>query len=402
MWNCEILWNVGWQLFRQEAVETCLSECLHHVSISGLSSSRIWLTRQMASSFAAAWRTPSWSNLAALECCFIGTNTREWSSCEQNGQPKLGFKTIKAEVRKGLWVKTDPREGEAVSRYDNLKTWINFDTTSALRLQSLTVHLATSSSDCSHVGILQVQRQCFGMKIGRALGGQLAQGYSICFQRCGLKQIWKFKSMLENAVESLTLAVSCLFTLHPRLSLQEAESFTKARAFSTRRVWNLCQDVCTHNFSTNWRTPLSPRQKGHRFCSHHSYQLLHVIAVGTFFKSHFLFFEMLRGADIVQGMLDKAAAKGCEARNSNAQVATELFWSAVSWPRKPWHSTTESLWVSLSLSLALYVSLKVEGTIQGHLAHWLAVWKRVQERSGRVRRGHQRLCRCVVAGCSAL
>jgi|Cyp1metagenome_2_1107374.scaffolds.fasta_scaffold06544_7 hypothetical protein len=30
-------------------------------------------------------------------------------------------------------------------------------------------------------------------------------------------------------------------------------------------------------------------------------------------------FEMLRGADIVQGMLDKAAAKGCEARNSNAR-----------------------------------------------------------------------------------
>ena len=30
-------------------------------------------------------------------------------------------------------------------------------------------------------------------------------------------------------------------------------------------------------------------------------------------------FEMLRGADIVQGMLDKAAAKGCEARNPNAR-----------------------------------------------------------------------------------
>ena len=91
-------------------------------------------------------------------------------------------------------------------------------------------------------------------------------------------------------------------------------------------------------------------------------------------------FEMLRGADIVQGMLDKAAAKGCEARNSNAggRARAELFEAKCHGHRG--HRET-SLYDRVSLSL--YISLKVEGTIQGHLAHRLAVWKRVQERSGR-------------------
>lgn len=59
---------------------------------------------------------------------------------------------------------------------------------------------------------------------------------------------------------------------------------------------------------------------------------------------------MLRGADIVQGMLDKAAAKGCEARNATELELSYLKRSvmATAATLKP-NFTTESPSLSTSL-----------------------------------------------------